>query len=408
MTSSSSQSVNVAIVGAGQAGLSTSWYLTQAGVDHIVLEKGRIAETWRSRRWDSFCLVTPNWSVLLPNGRYAGPDPQGFMQRDDLVAHLESWAASFRPPVQNDCDVASIDADGDAFVLETSSGKVHARTVVVASGGYQRPHYPAGARDFPSRVRQLLAEEYRNPAALPDGGVLVIGSGQTGCQLAEELHDAGRKVILACGHCIWAPRRFGGHDLVWWLLESGFAHRSVADLPSPAARFLGNPQATGRAGGHDLHYRTLHAKGIELAGRFLGAQDGVVHFDPDLNGILAAADGLAAVLKKWIDATCAKRGLPIPWEIPPPMNVSSRSEIDLAAEGIGTVIWTAGYRPDYGWVHFPVFDEMGYPKQVDGRTEVDGLYFMGVHFQRKSQSATLYGVDEDAELMTRHIIEKRA
>jgi len=403
------EKLNVAIIGAGQAGLATSWYLTQAGVEHVVLEKGRIAETWRSRRWDSFCLVTPNWSVMLPGGAYAGPDPEGFMPRDALVGHIESWAASFGAPVRHGCDVTSLDLEDGAFVLRTTNDCVlRARSVVVAPGTYQRAHLPAGAREFPPHVTQLLAEQYRNPGALAEGGVLVVGSGQTGCQLAEELHRAGRKVVLSCGHCLWAPRRFGGHDLVWWLLETGFAHRSMADLPSPAARLLGNPQATGRDGGHDLHYRTLHEMGVELVDRFAGAEDGHVHFGPDLSGTIAAGDGLAAILKRWVDALCTKRGLADPWTLPPPLVVDGRSDIDLERDGITTVIWTSGYRPAFGWVHVPVFDDMGFPVQTDGHTSVDGLYFMGVHFQRKSQSATLYGVDEDAKLVAQHIIENRA
>ena len=282
--------------------------------------------------------------------------------------------------------------------------------MVVATGGYQRAHLPQGARDFPAGVTQLLAEDYRNPAALSDedGAVLIVGSGQTGCQLAEELHRAGRKVVLSCGHCIWAPRRFGGHDLVWWLIETGFASRTVADLPSPAARLLGNPQATGRDGGHDLHYRTLHDMGVELVDRFAGAEGGRVHFGSDLSGTIAAGDALAAMLKRWVDALCAKRGLRDPWSLPPPLKIDARSEIDLRGERIGTVIWTTGYRPDYSWVHVPVVDDMGFPLQTDGRTAIDGLYFMGVHFQRKSKSATLYGVAEDAEVVAQHIVENRA
>jgi putative flavoprotein involved in K+ transport len=302
---------DVAIVGAGQAGLATSWYLKQAGVEHVVLEAGRVAETWRSRRWDSFCLVTPNWSVKLPGGGYAGADPDGYMQRDELVEHFERWAASFDPPVREQCAVTALDREDSGFSLETSAGKVKARSVVVASGGYQRPHFPAGSREFPSSVTQVLAENYRNPNELPDGAVLIIGSGQTGCQLAEELQDSGRKVILACGHCAWAPRRFGGHDVVWWVIESGFWNRGLADLPSPAARLLGNILATGHGGGHDMHYRTLHARGVELVGRFLGAADGKVHFDPDLDAVVAAADTLAATFNKWVVALCEKRGLEI-------------------------------------------------------------------------------------------------
>ena len=367
-----------------------------------------MAETWRTRRWDSFCLVTPNWTVQLPGAPYAGGDPDGFMKGSELVDHLERWARGFDAPVRERCAVTSLDAGTSGFELGTHEGAFEARTVVVASGGYQRAFVPPGTRDFQAGVTQLLAEEYRNPAALPPGGVLIVGSGQTGCQLAEELHQAGRKVVLACGRCLWAPRRMGGHDLVWWILESGFWNRTLADLPSPAARLLGNPQASGHGGGHDLHYRTLHAMGVELVDRYRGAADGKVYFGDDLTGTVRAGDGLSLVFKKWVDALCEKRGLSLPWEMPPPMEVESRTEIDLAREGIGTVIWTAGFRPDYGWVHLPVFDDMGFPVQVDGRSAVSGLYFMGVHFQRKARSAVLYGVGEDAEIVARHIVENRS
>ena len=401
------ESVDVAIIGAGQAGLATSWYLTQANVDHVILEAGRVAETWRTRRWDSFCLVTPNWTVKLPGGEYAGPDPDGYMNLTELVDHFQLWADSFHAPVQESCSVAALDADSNNFVLTTSSGKIRARTVVVASGGYQRAHLPPNANQIPDSVIQILAEDYTNPDAIPPGAVVIVGSGQTGCQLAEELHQAGRKVILSCGRCPWAPRRMGGQDLVWWVVESGWWQRTPDQLPSPAARLTGNPQNTGHGRGHDLHYRTLQAMGVELVGHYIGAADGTVHFADDLAATVAAGDAMSAFFKKWIDAVCEKRGIPVPWEMPPPMQVDARAELDIAREGISTVIWTSGYRPAYGWVHFPVFDEMGFPIQRDGSSSVPGLYFMGVHFQRKAQSAVLYGVGEDAELVARDIVEKR-
>ena len=401
------ESVDVAIIGAGQAGLATSWYLTQANVDHVILEAGRVAETWRTRRWDSFCLVTPNWTVKLPGGEYAGPDPDGYMNLTELVDHFQLWANSFHAPVQESCSVAALGADTNNFVLSTSSGKIRARTVVVASGGYQRAHLPPNANQIPDSVIQILAEDYTNPDAIPPGAVLIVGSGQTGCQLAEELHQAGRKVILSCGRCPWAPRRMGGQDLVWWVVESGWWQRTPDQLPSPAARLTGNPQNTGHGRGHDLHYRTLQAMGVELVGHYIGAADGAVHFADDLAATVAAGDAMSAFFKKWIDAVCEKRGIPVPWEMPPPMQVDARAELDIAREGISTVIWTSGYRPAYGWVHFPVFDEMGFPIQRDGSSSVPGLYFMGVHFQRKAQSAVLYGVGEDAELVARDIVEKR-
>ena len=399
--------VNVAVIGAGQAGLATSWHLKQAGVDHVVLEAGRVAETWRSRRWDSFCLVTPNWSVQLPGGTYDGPDPDGFMNLTELVGHFEIWADSFHAPVVEGCQVTSLGADGDGFLLMTPERKLRARTVVVATGGYQRAHRPSSAGQIPEGVTQRLAEEYGNPNAIPPGAVLIVGSGQTGCQLAEELHEAGRKVFLSCGRAPWAPRRMGGHDLVWWIVETGWWQRKLSELPSPAGRLVSNPLATGHGGGRDLNLRILHAVGIELVGRYAGAEEGTVHFEDDLARSVNAGDDMSTALKKRVDALCKQSGQDSPWEMPPPMRIASRTELNLEREGVTTVIWTTGYRPDYGWVHFSVFDDLGFPIQEDGRSSVPGLYFMGVHFQRKAQSAVLYGAGEDAEVVARHVEEQR-
>jgi putative flavoprotein involved in K+ transport len=395
-------------VGAGQAGLSVSWFLSQAGADHIVLEGGRVGETWRSRRWDSFCLVTPNWSVKLPGAPYSGPDPDGFMPLAELVDNMKSWATSFGAPVRAECAVSSLTAAADGgFLLTMPSGKLRARSVVVATGAYQRAHRPAGADSIPSAVDQLLAEEYSNPGALAPGAVLVMGSGQTGCQLAEELHEAGRQVFLACGRCPWVPRRLAGHDIVWWMAESGFWDRTPDQLPSPAARLIGNPQATGHGGGHDLHFRTLHAAGVELLGRFAGAEDSTLHFADDLGASVDFGDARWADLRNYIDAYCIARGEAVPdYDIPPPFRIKTRTNLDVAAEGISTVIWTAGYRPDYRWVEFPVFDDMGFPIQTDGRTSVPGLYFVGVHWLRRNKSSILYGVGEDAEVVAAQILDR--
>jgi len=401
------ESVEVAIVGAGQAGLATSWYLKQAGVEHVVLESGRVAETWRSRRWDSFCLVTPNWSVRLPGAAYSGPDPDGFMGRSELVEHFQRWADSFAAPVTERCPVSMLEARGEDFALETPSGTLIARNVVVASGGYQCAYRPPNAELIPPRITQLRAEDFRNEEALPAGAVLIIGGGQTGCQLAEELHQAGRRVFLSCGRAPWMPRRMGGHDLVWWIIESGFWNRTLAQLPSPAARLLSNPLTSGHDGGHDLHYRTLHAMGVELLGRYADADERSIRFADDLVASMREGDDLSRVFMKWVGAMCEKRGLDVPWEVPSPLDIAGRTELDIDAERITTVIWTAGFRPDYRWVRLPIFDAMGFPIQEDGRSAVPGLYFMGVHFQRKAQSAVLYGVGEDAEQVANHIVQNR-
>lgn len=400
------RSVDVAIIGAGQAGLATSWHLHQSKVDHVVLEAGRVAETWIKRRWDSFCLVTPNWTVQLPGAKYDGPDPEGFMPLADLIDHLRSWAHSFDAPVEENSPVISLSADDGRFLLSLPSGKLKARHVVVATGAYQSRHRPAGSETIDRAVVQVFADEYRNPAALPAGAVLIVGSGQTGCQLAEELCEAGRKVFIACGRCPWSPRRIDGRDFVWWAIHSGFLDRTSDTLPSPTARLVGNIVATGHGGGHDLHLRTLHAMGVELLGHFVGADGGRIRFADDLASSADFGDARLADLWKYIDAYCATIGVtPPPFEAPPPLRIKTRTELDVSLDGIGAVIWTSGYRPAYGWVKFPVFDNMGFPVQTDGRTKVPGLYFMGVHWMRKNKSSILYGAGEDAEIVARHVVE---
>jgi putative flavoprotein involved in K+ transport len=402
-------SVDVAIIGAGQAGLATSWYLQQANVDHVVLEAGRVAETWRTRRWDSFCLVTPNWSVQLPGAMYERPSPDGYMNLAQLVDYLQSWADSFGAPVEGDSQVTSLEAGDGGFLLSLRSGStLKARSVVVATGAYQRPHRPAGAELLPKDVVQIFAEEYTNPTDLRPGAVVVVGSGQTGCQLAEEIHQSGRKVFLACGRCVWIPRRLQGHDTFWWMTESGFMDRTPDQLPSPVARLLGNPQATGHDGGRDLNFRVLHDMGVELLGRFVGGEGSELHFADDVAASVDFGDARLVDLMKFVEADCATKGIDSPaFEMPPPFRIKTRDQLDVAKEDIGTVIWTSGYRPDYGWVTFPVFDEMGFPMQTDGRTKVPGLYFMGVHWMRKGKSSILYGVGEDAEVVAGQIAEAR-
>jgi putative flavoprotein involved in K+ transport len=400
--------VNVAIIGAGQAGLSTSYYLSQAGVDHVVLEAGRVAETWRTRRWDSFCLVTPNWSVKLPGRNYDGPDPDGFMPLAELVDYFQGWADSFHAPVEQGCEVAALNADGDGFVLGLTDGRVRARTVVVATGAYQTAHRPANADQVPAGVTQMLAEEYGSPRNVPSGAVLIVGSGQTGCQLAEELHEAGRKVFVACGRCPWGPRRLDGRDIVWWAAESGFLDRTPDTLPGPGGRLVGNIVTTGHGGGHDLHLRTLNAMGVELLGHFAGAEGDKIRFADDLAASADFGDARLRDLWRYVESYCARSGQPVPdFEWPEPLRIGTRTELDVVNDDIGAVIWTSGYRPDYRWVKLPVVDEMGFPIQKDGASQVPGLYFVGVHWMRKLKSSILYGVAEDSELLAEHIVSNR-
>jgi putative flavoprotein involved in K+ transport len=394
------------IVGAGQAGLAVSHELTAYGVDHIVLERSRVAQTWRDR-WDSFCLVTPNWSVQLPGGAYAGDDPDGFMPRDDIVRHLEAYASSFRAPVRECVDVTSLDPHPDGgFRLATAHAVMQADSVVLATGAYQRPHRPAGAATLPSGLLQIDAEGYTNESALPRGKILIVGSGQTGCQLAEELNECGRDVYLACGRAPWCWRRIGDQDVVWWAVQTGSFDDSPADLPRPAARLLANMQATGRGGGHDLHYRVLQRIGVVLLGHFLGAEDGHARFAADLAESVAFGDVCYDDTRNSIIKTCSKGRMAVP-EMPDPPPFDARPPVRVSLSGFGAVVFTSGFRPDYStWVHLNAFDDLGFPIHHDGAsTVVPNLYFCGVHFLRKRKSSLLIGVGEDASIVARTIAE---
>jgi putative flavoprotein involved in K+ transport len=395
----------VVIVGAGQAGLAVSSELTQAGVAHVVLERGRVGQTWRGR-WESFCLVTPNWFVQLPGHSYDGDDPDGFMPRDEITGYLERYAAGFEAPVQEGVEVTTLQpGPDDGFLLETSAGEINARTVVLSTGAYQRPHRPGGAATLPADLLQIDVEDYRNPSELPAGPVLVVGSGQSGCQIAEELYLSGREVFLACGRASWFPRRLGDRDLSWWALETGFLDVTVDSLPSPAARLAANVQATGTRGGHDLHYRTLRKLGVTLLGRFLGTDGRRARFARDLGESVAWGDERNAQLMDLVRKLVAERGLPRP-EISEPEPFPGEAPEELNLSGFGAVIFASGFRPDYeSWVRFPsAFDELGFPVHEEGAsTVVPGLYFVGVHFLRKRKSSLLNGVGEDAAIVARQI-----
>jgi putative flavoprotein involved in K+ transport len=395
------QSTDVVIVGAGQAGLSLSYELSQAGIDHLVLERGRVGESWRGR-WDGFCLVLPNWTVQLPGKSYSGDDPDGFMPRDEIVDYLVEYAASFGAPVREEVEVYSLGPnDHERFLLRTSFGGLSARRVVLASGGYQRPYRPPASRDLGGSLYVIDAETYAHPDALPDGEVLVVGSGQTGCQLAEELVESGRSVHLACGRAPWVPRRLSDRDIIAWMNETPFMDARLSDLPSPLARLAANPQATGRRGGHDLHYRTLQGLGVNLLGHLAGVEDGIAHFAADLDESVAFGDARYADLCALIARSCVENEVnPPDMPSPPPFIADPVEALNLSS--FGSVIFTCGFRPDYkSWVEFPdAFDDLGFPFQEDGSsTVIEGLHFMGVHFQRKRKSANFLGVAEDAAVL---------
>lgn len=400
------QAFDVVIIGAGQAGLSLSHELTRSKREHVIFERGCVGQGWRAR-WDSFCLVLPNWTVQLAGQPYAGPDPDGFMDRDVFVEYLASYARSFEAPVREGVSVDSLEAGaGGGFLLRTTIGEITAREVVIATGGYQTPYRPAGIEALPPSLTVIDADGYANPAGLPPGRVLVIGSGQTGCQVAEELRLAGRDVVIACGRAPWQPRRVGDRDIMAWVAGTPFLNMTAADLPSPMARLAPNPQASGRFGGHDLHYRTLQALGVVLVGHFLGVGDGRVRFADDLAESVAFGDARYGDIREMVRKSAIAQGLAVPeMPAPPSFIADPPSSVDLG--DLAAVVITSGFRPDYRrWVNLAgAFDEMGFPIAEQGSsTVVPGLHFMGVPFQRKRMSATLLGVGEDAEVLAERMM----
>ena len=394
----------VVVVGAGQAGLAVSYELCARGIEHLVLERAQIGQSWRGL-WDSFWLVTPNWTMSLPGAPYTGDDPEGFVPRDEIVRYLQRYASSFGAPVREGVGVHRLEAGpGGGFLLRTSAGELQASSVVVCTGAYQRPHRPAAAAGFPQDLLVLDAQAYRNPSALPPGKVLVVGSGQSGCQLAEELGASGREVFLACGRAPWLPRRPGGRDIVTWLKETSFFDTPLAALPSPAARLGANLLVTGHQGGHDLHYRTLQATGVQLLGHLTGVEGHRASFADDLAASVAFGDARYSDIRTLLNTQLPPKGITAP-ELPDPAPFHADPPLELDLNGFGVAIFTTGFRPDYAhWIQFPAFDAMGFPPTDNGAsTVVPGLYFCGVHFLRKRKSSVLFGVGEDAAIVAQTI-----
>jgi len=409
------RSVETVVIGAGHSGLITSWYLRQAGREHVVLERRETLGGGWQDRWDGFRLVTPNWITALPGYPYDGPDPDGFMDRESLVARIAGYAAAIDAPVRLAIEVTAVEANpaaGRRFRLTTSDGPITADHVIVASGSFQAPRVPGASAGFSRRITQLHSHDYRNDAQLPPGGVLLIGSGQTGAQLAEELHEAGREVFLSVGQCGRVPRRYRGRDCFAWLralAESGDALGAglptVGQLPDPRMRFAGNPHVSGHRGGHDTNLRQMAADGIRLVGRFVAADGEHATFAPDLSANLQFADGFFdARFRPIIDTFIERSTLDAPaddraW---PAFEPPAVTELDLDRAGISTVLWTSGYARDYGWLRFPILDDAGLPRNERGVSEVPGLTFIGLLWQHTIASANLVGVDLDAAYLASH------
>lgn len=397
------------VIGGGQAGLATSRCLVEAGVDHVVLERGLVAERWRRTSWDSLRLLTPNWQTRLPGFRYAGPDPHGYMSASEVVGFLDRYARSFRAPVEAQTRVLAVESAVGGYRVTTDRGSWEARSVVVATGHCDTPFVPEVARQLDPGIVQVVPSRYRSPRELPEGGVLVVGASATGVQLADEIHASGRRVTLAVGRHTRLPRVYRGRDILWWLDAMGIFDESAGDVFDLAvSRSQPSLQLVGRPDRATLDLPALEERGVRLVGRLVGGEGASTRFEDDLVAHTAAADARLARLIQRIDVFAARTGLdaevgprepfrPFLWPAPAP------TAIDLRAEGIRTVVWATGFRRLYPWMKVPVLDERGEIRHEGGLTSFPGLYVIGLYFLRRRKSSFIDGVGRDAMELCAHL-----
>jgi putative flavoprotein involved in K+ transport len=400
------EKIETLVIGGGQAGLAMSHRLKQRGLAHLVLERHRIAERWRSERWDGLRFQFPNWSVRLPDFPFPHADPDAFATSGEIVDFITAYATFIAAPIRCGVPVTALRSreGGAGFVAETSDGPIEAANVVVATGPYQRPVVPAVLED--DVAFQIHASSYRNPGQLPSGAVLVVGSGASGAQIAEELLHAGRRVYLSVGSHRRMPRRYRGRDLIWWLTDMGL-DQTPAEARGPDRSL---PLITGALGANTIDFRRFAAEGVTLLGRMETAQQGVIDFASDLAERLAYGDASYASFLDTMDAHADRHGLNLPEDSaarevqPDPLCLTQPlRRLDISAEGIGAVIWATGYGFDFGWINVPVLDARGAPVHVRGITDVPGLYFLGLQWLSRLNSSILSGVGDDAAVLADHI-----
>ena len=400
---------SVIVVGGGQAGLAISYCLKKRGIDHLVLEKNHIGYSWQQKRWDTFCLVTPNWQCTLPGYHYPGDNPDGFMGRDAIVAYIKDYAKSFNPPIEEGVEVFSVskNCNGGLFELDTSIGSYTSDRVVIATGSYHRAKVPRMAEKLADNIVQIHSADYKNPEALPPGEVLVVGSGQSGCQIAEDLHLAGTKVHLCVGSAPRSPRSYRGKDVVDWLDRLGYYDLTIDNHPDKEnVRHKTNHYLTGRDGGHEIDLRQFALEGMQLYGSLNNIDGENLEFKSNLKHNLDRADDVAQSIKQTIDEYIDRHNIDAPIE--PPYRAVWQPETEITQlnykqANITSVIWCIGYQTDFSWVNVPVFDGLGYPSHDRGVTSVDGLYFLGLPWLYTWGSGRFSGIARDAEYLAEYI-----
>lgn len=407
--------LDLVIVGAGHAGLAASQRALVAGLDHVVLERGDVGESWRSQRWDSFTLNTPNAMTGLPGSPYRGAAPDAFASRDGWVARLERYVEEHALPVRTRTAVTSVEQDGDAFAVTTAGERFAARNVIVASGTVNAPTVPAIAEALDPKIVRTTTGRYRRPADMPPGAVLVVGSAQSGIQIVEDLLEAGREVYLSTGRVGRAPRRLRGRDTLVWLTETGWMDQRPGDLPDPAMQRWAQPQISGVGPlGHTVSLQSLAARGVTLVGHFEAAAATRVRFAPDLPQHIGFADEIARRLRQHVDEHVIRAGIAAPPSDPDPADESvadlarfaAPAELDLADRGITSVVFSTGFASDFSWLRLPVLDERGAPIHTEGRSPVAGLWFVGFPWLRTRKSGIIWGTIEDSGVIVDQVVAR--
>lgn len=398
----------VVIIGAGHAGLAMSYHLAKRSIDHVVLERGEVANSWKTERWDSLRLLTPNWQSRLPGYRYEGGDPDGYRTMPETVAFIEGYARSIRAPVRTHTEVLSVRGDETGYTVRTPQGDWRCRAVVLASGACNIPNVPAAAGNLPSGIASLTPFDYRNPGQLADGGVLVVGASATGLQLAEEIHASGRPVTLSAGEHIRVPRLYRGTDIQWWMDAVGILderYDRVDDINR--VRNVPSLQLIGSDDRRSLDLNTLARMGVEIVGPFAGINDGKILFSGSLRNQCALADLKMNRLLDAIDAWITRSdlaGMAAPPHRFEPTRVSDSPALMKKLAGFRTVVWATGFRPDYSWLHLPVLDRKGRIRHDGGVvTDSPGMYLMGMQFLRRRKSALIDGAGDDARDLADHL-----
>jgi putative flavoprotein involved in K+ transport len=406
--------VDTVVVGAGHAGLAMSYCLTQHGVAHVVLERGDIGQRWRTERWDSLTLLTPNWATQLPGFHYDGDEPEGFESRDGYVSYLERYARSFDAPVRTNTAVDRVaPATQGGFIVETSQGNLHTRHVVAATGPFHVPVLPAAHEAVPGDVVQIHSSEYRHPSQLPNGPVLVVGSGNSGLQIVTDLLNDTRQVFASVGRLRSLPRRYRGKESVRWLIDMGALDTRVEDASSDIRR-MPPPLLSGVGGGSDLNLRRMSDRGAVFLGRLVNGHDGRLYFSDDIDVTLRASAESYRGFRSRVDQFVIDRDLEVPQDDTPcrdadliPEPFTPTTDLDLAERGIRSIVWATGFRVAYDWIDVPVFGPSGEPAHEGGICAHPGLYFIGLRWLTKYKSFFIYGVGDDARRLAAHIATRQ-